>query len=307
MDRFEYYITKYFNPKKKFKLKTCSAYFGDGAAQSQTGTVVVTSDCPQSPHQTAPPPQSHVGEHAHTSVQLPHPPKITSLNFFVDLVANPMGCDIHVLPQPLSLCSADPLHCTILCSSISDSTPLVNEDQDIDRVGVAQLTCIVIHEEYDWEHEHQLTAKDDSLLSTPPLFFPDIFGDSSILDFTCVSSSTDAPIVDHSQNTPDLIPSSDNGEDQSFFENLLDFSSTFSRNAEGEFFRFSSTPLFDSLDHEDANEIIDFVYHSCHGPFIPVFNHDVDSIVVYFSNPPTYDDIFVDEVETPQTVEALQP
>jgi len=49
-----------------------------------------------------------------------------------------------------------------------DSTLVVNEDQAIDGVGVAQPTCAVIHEEYEWELEHQHLAKDDSLLSKPP-------------------------------------------------------------------------------------------------------------------------------------------
>ena len=85
-----------------------------------------------------------------------------------------------------------------MCSSIPDSTLVVNEDQAIDGVSVAQPTCLVIHEEYDWELEHQSLVKDDSLPYEPPLLFPDIFGDPIIHDFTCVSPSTDAPIIDHS-------------------------------------------------------------------------------------------------------------
>ena len=85
-----------------------------------------------------------------------------------------------------------------MCSSIPDSTLIVNEDQAIDGVGVAQPTCTVIHEEYDWELEHQHSTKDDSLPSEPPLFFLDIFGKPSISNFACVSPSMDAPIVDHS-------------------------------------------------------------------------------------------------------------
>jgi len=37
----------------------------------------------------------------------------------------------------------------ILCSSILNSTLVVNEDQATDRDGVAQPTCTVNHEEYD--------------------------------------------------------------------------------------------------------------------------------------------------------------
>ena len=148
------------------------------------------------------------------SVQLSHPPNNTSLNFHADLVAKPMGCHMHVLPQTLCSCFGDPPDCFFLCSSIPATTPVVNEHQAINGVGVAQSTYAVIHEEYDWEPEHQPLTKDDSLLSVPPLFFPDIFGDSTIPDFMCVSLFTDAPINDHSQNTPYVSPSSDNGEEK---------------------------------------------------------------------------------------------
>ena len=139
-----------------------------------------------------------MGEHAHTFVQLSHPPNITSPNFRANLVAKLMGCQMHVLPRPPSSCFANPPYYTILCSSIPDSTLVVSEDQAIDGVGVAQPTCVVIKKEYDCELENQPTTKDDSLPSAPPPFFPDIFGDFAISDFACISLSTDAPIVDHS-------------------------------------------------------------------------------------------------------------
>lgn len=60
-----------------------------------------------------------------------------------------MGFQIHFLPQPLSPGSTNPLDCIILCSSILDSTLVVNKDQVVDRVDVAQPTCIVIYDEYD--------------------------------------------------------------------------------------------------------------------------------------------------------------
>jgi len=74
----------------------------------------------------------------------------------------------------------------------------MNEEQAIDRVGVAQPTCNVIHEEYEWELEHQHSMKDDSLPSEPSPFFPNIFGEPAIHGFACVSSSMDAPIFYHS-------------------------------------------------------------------------------------------------------------
>jgi len=149
-------------------------------------------------------------------------------------------------------------------------------------------------------------VNDDSLLSEPPLFFPDIFSEPTIHDFTCLSPSTDALNVDQSQDTPD-IPSYDNREDKLFTENPLDFSSAFSGNTEGEFVRFSSTPLFDSSDHEDVDEIIDFSDRGCSDPFAPIFDHNHDSIAVDFSKPPVYDDISDDEVETLQAIKELQP
>ena len=105
---------------------------------------------------------------------------------------------MNFVPQPPSSHLNVPLDDIVLCSSIPDCTLVVNEDQAIDRVGVAQPTCIVIHEEYDQELEYQHSAKHDSLLSEPPPFFPEIFGEPAIHDFACVSLSMDAPIVDHS-------------------------------------------------------------------------------------------------------------
>jgi len=82
--------------------------------------------------------------------------------------------------------------------------------------------------------------------------------------------------------------------------------SAFSRKVEGEHSYFSSTPLFDSSNHEDVDGLIDFSDHSYRDLFTPVFDHNVDSIIVDISKPPVYDDISFDEVETLQAVEALQ-
>lgn len=145
-----------------------------------------------------------------------------------------------------------------MSSSILDSSLVLNEEQLNNGVGVAQPTFIVIHKEYGWELEHQHSVEDGSLPSEPPPFFPRFFGEPAIHDFPCVSLSTDAPIVGHSQNSPDVIPSFNNKHDKLFIEDPLDPSSILSRNIEDEFIRFSSTPLFDSSDHEDAEEFIDF-------------------------------------------------
>ena len=122
-----------------------------------------------------------------------------------------------------------------------------------------------------------------------------------------MSSSTDVSIVDHSQDSPDVSPSFDNEEDKLFIEDPLDPSSIFSENTEDEFVRFSSTPLFDSSDHEDTEEFIDCSDHGGRDPFASNFDHDHESIAVDILKPPVYDDLPNDEVETPNTVEALQP
>lgn len=88
-------------------------------------------------------------------------------------------------------------------------------------------------------------------------------------------------------------------EDKLFIENPLDLPSTFSRNIQDEFVYFSSTPLFDLLDHEDVNEIIDFSDRGYSDPFAPILNYDDDSIKVDFSKLSFYDDLSNDEVETP--------
>jgi len=80
----------------------------------------------------------------------------------------------------------------------------------------------------------------------------------------------DAPIVDHSQDSPDV--GFDNEENKLFIENPLDLSSVFSGNIEDEFVHFSSTSLFDSSDHEDADEFIDFFYHGSCDPFVSIFD-----------------------------------
>ena len=99
--------------------------------------VIVTNDYLSSPHQIAPPLQSDVGDQAHTSVQLSHPPNITSLNFFLDLVVSPSSCHMHFVPQPPSSYSVVPSDDIVLCSSIPDPTLIVNEDQATDRVDIA--------------------------------------------------------------------------------------------------------------------------------------------------------------------------
>lgn len=154
---------------------------------------------------------------------------------------------------------------------------------------------------------HEPVMKDDLLLFAPPPLFPDIFSDSTISDFPYVNPSMNAYTSNHSQNTLDVIQSLDRGEDKFFIENPLDLSSTFSVNVEGENSSFSSTPLFDSKDHEDVDELIEFSDHINRDLFTHIFDHDVDSIIVDLSKPSVYDYLSVDEVETLRVVGALQP
>jgi len=55
----------------------------------------------------------------------------------------------HVFLQPSSSHSGVPPDDVALCSSILDSSFFMNEEQPIDRVGVAQPTCVLIHVEYE--------------------------------------------------------------------------------------------------------------------------------------------------------------
>jgi len=134
---------------------------------------------------------------------------------------------------------------------------------------------------------------------SPKTILRGILFPTTIHEFTCVSSSTNAPIVDHLQDTLDVSPTTDNEEDKLFIEDPLDLSFAFSGNIDDEFFNFSSTPPFNLSDHEDANEIIYFSDCSFRDLFSPIFDHDHDPITVDFSKPHVYDDLFDDEVETP--------
>jgi len=150
-----------------------------------------------------------------------------------------------------------------------------------------------------WEYQEEPTMKDDLLLSMPLLFFPDIFGDFSLVNSLCENSFLDASTSDHSKNTPDVNLSYHSGEDKSLFENPLNSSSVISRNPDCEHSCISSTPLCDSLGHEDADEVIEFYDHGYHDLFTPSFDHNIDSFTLDISKPLIFDDLYVDEMETP--------
>ena len=149
--------------------------------------------------------------------------------------------------------------------------------------------------------------KDDLLLATPHPLFPNIFGDYVIVDFPYENIVLGASTSDHSQNTPDVSPSLHSREDASVFANPFSISSVFFENVDGEHFCFSSTPLYDSSDHEDTDEHIEFSDHGCCDLFSPSFDYNDDSFIVNISKPHVFDDLPIDEVETPQAFEALQP
>lgn len=149
--------------------------------------------------------------------------------------------------------------------------------------------------------------KDDSLPIAPHLLYLDIPCDFATVDFPCENSFPDVSTSDHSQDTSDVSMSLNFGDDTSSFENLSKLSSIISENTEGEHPRFSSTHLHDSSNHKDADKHLEFSDLGCHYLSTSSSDHDVDSIVVNLSKTLVYDDLSVDEVETPHTVEALQP
>ena len=69
---------------------------------------------------------------------------------------------------------------------------------------------VIVHEEHEWELEYPPAVEHRPFLSVPPLFFPDLLGDSGIPNFSCVPPSNKAHNVDHSQDTSDVSPSSNN-------------------------------------------------------------------------------------------------
>lgn len=274
-------------------------------SKSKTDKVVVTSYYPCSSHQTTLAPQCEVGEGGRTSVELSHPPTPSPLDICADLACNPIGCHMDFLPQPPTLRFVDPPDCIVSCSSIPDSTLVLNEDQVIEGVGVVQPTCAIIHDECVWESEEEPTVKDDSLPFVPHPLYPDIFYDYDTFYFPNEKSSMDVSTSDHSQDTKDANLSLHCGQDTSSSENPSHLSFVISENTEGEHPCFSSTPLHDSSNHEYADKHPKFYDHGYCDLCTSSFDHDVDSLDVNLSEPPISDDLSIDEVETPQTIEEI--
>lgn len=183
----------------------------------------------------------------------------------------------------------------------------MNEDQYVDGVGVMQPTCTIIRDECVRESKEEPIVKDDSLLAMPPLVHLDIPCDSTIDGFPSKSPFLDVSISDHSQGMSDVSLSLQCREDTSSPGNSFNLSSIIIENIEGENLCFSCTPLPDSSNHEDTGKHPEFSDLGFHDLFTSSYDCDVDSINVNLSKALVYDDLSVNEVKTPQTIEALQP
>jgi len=156
-----------------------------------------------------------------------------------------------------------------------------------------------------WEFEEEPAEKDELILDALHPLYLNIFFDSAIFYFPCEYSSPNVSTSYHSPNTSDVSISLHCREDTYFYANPLNLSFFVPKNEEGGHSCFSSTPLYDSSDHEDVDEHLEFFYHGCHDLFISSFDHDVDSHTIDPSKPQVFDDLPTNEVETPQVVEAL--
>jgi len=96
-----------------------------------------------------------------------------------------------------------------------------------------------------------------------------------------------------------VILSLHSGEETSSSKNLSNLSYIISENTEGDYPCFLSTPLRDSLKHEDVKQNPEFCDIGCCDLSTSSSDHDIDSIVVNLSKTLVYDDLFLDEVETP--------
>jgi len=204
--------------------------------------------------------------------------------------------------QPSSFRSFDPLDFGGLCSSVPYSTCDVHEDQVVNGVGVEKTTHDVIFYEYVWESEEEPAVKDDLLLFAPHSLYLGIFCDSAISVFSCEKSYPNVSTSNHLQDTQDVIPTFYCEDDKYFSPNPPNLSSFIYGNSEGEKCCFSSTP---SSNHEDANTHLEISDRGCRDLFTHSFYHDSDSLAFDLSKPSVFDDLFADEVETPQVVEAL--
>jgi len=147
IERFQYLLHVFENPKQLESFEPLSTYLGVKASKSKTEKVVVTSDLPSSSH------QDEVGKVANQSVELSPPPTPPALDICADLECKPDGCQVISFSQPPSSGTYDPTDYIVLCSLVPNSTFVVQEDQFVDRVGVEHPTCVVIFDEHVWQSE----------------------------------------------------------------------------------------------------------------------------------------------------------
>ena len=183
----------------------------------------------------------------------------------------------------------------------------MNEDQVFDAIGVMHPTCAIVHGECVQESKEELVVKDEFLPAAPYPLHPNIPCDSATADFPYENPFPDVSTSNHSQDTSDVSLSLQCGEDTSSSENPLNLSFIFLENTEGEHLYFSSTPLPNSSNHEDADKHLEFSDLGCNDLFTFSSHHDFDSTIINLSKTLVHNDLFVNEVETPQTVKELQP
>jgi len=126
-DRFKYCLEKSARPKRKLDVKHCSTFI-DGTTQSHVGAGTVSTDCPPPSHSIVPPSPNDVEDHVCTPVHPSHSPNITPLHFRADLVVSRSSSHVRSFLQPLSSHSGVPPDDVVLCSSIPDSSLVVNEE-----------------------------------------------------------------------------------------------------------------------------------------------------------------------------------
>lgn len=139
--------------------------------------------------------------------------------------------------------------------------------------------------------------------------YPDIVPNSVILVESCENSLSDRiNTSNNSQNSRNGSFSSKRREVEFSITNLSNSSSFVSWNIEAEICHFSSSPLYDSSNHEDSIiDDLEFSKHGCVYLLTDLAGHNADFSTVDFSKPSISDDLPYDEVELPQAVKTLQP
>jgi len=102
-------------------------------------------------------------------------------------------------------------------------------------------------------------VKDDIFTFSPHLLYHDIHCYSTTLDFPCKNTCLDVSTSDHSQDTLDVNLSLHCGEDTSSSKKLSHLSFVIFEKSKCEHPFFSSTPLHDSSNHEDVDELLNFL------------------------------------------------